>query len=106
MPKQDIIVVGSLRWRRGATHRPEWKERRKSRPHNRLLGVSALHGAQYGSLWSQATVMGAMTVLIQLGIYGGLTLAASRSRYFVISRPSATMFAGRAAGYSSLSSQS
>ena len=54
---------------------------------------------QYGSLWSQATVMGAMTVLTQLGIYGGLTLAASRSRYFLISRPSATMFAGRAAGY-------
>jgi hypothetical protein len=33
--------------------------------------------------------MGAMTVSPKLGIYGGLTPAASRSRYIVISRPSA-----------------
>ena len=54
---------------------------------------------QYGSIWSQAAVMGAMTVLTQLGIYGGLALAAGRSRDFLLSRPGATMFVGRAAGY-------
>jgi threonine/homoserine/homoserine lactone efflux protein len=54
---------------------------------------------QYGSLGSQAVVMGAMTVLTQLGIYGGLALAAGKSRDFLTSRPGATMFAGRAAGY-------
>jgi threonine/homoserine/homoserine lactone efflux protein len=54
---------------------------------------------QYGSLASQAVVMGAMTVLTQLGIYGGLALAAGRSRDFLTSRPGATTIAGRAAGY-------
>jgi threonine/homoserine/homoserine lactone efflux protein len=54
---------------------------------------------QYGSIWSQATVMGTMTVLTQLGIYGGLALAASKSRDFLVSRPGKTMFVGRAAGY-------
>jgi threonine/homoserine/homoserine lactone efflux protein len=54
---------------------------------------------QYGSIWSQATVMGTMTVLTQLGIYGGLALAASKSRDFLVSRPGTTMFVGRAAGY-------
>jgi threonine/homoserine/homoserine lactone efflux protein len=54
---------------------------------------------QYGSIGSQATVMGAMTVLTQLGIYGGLALAAGKSRNFLVSRPGATMFAGRAVGY-------
>jgi threonine/homoserine/homoserine lactone efflux protein len=54
---------------------------------------------QYGSIWSQATVMGTMTVLTQLGIYGGLALAAGKSRDFLFARPGVTMFAGRAAGY-------
>jgi threonine/homoserine/homoserine lactone efflux protein len=54
---------------------------------------------QYGSLGSQAIIMGAMTVLTQLGIYGGLALAAGKGRDFLVSRPCATMFVGRAAGY-------
>jgi threonine/homoserine/homoserine lactone efflux protein len=54
---------------------------------------------RYGSLVLQAVVMGAMTLLTQLGIYGGLALAAGRSRDFLVSRPGATTFAGRAAGY-------
>ena len=54
---------------------------------------------QYGSIWSQATVMGTMTVLTQLGVYGALALAASNGRNFLVSRPGTTMFAGRAAGY-------
>ncbi|RJG43117.1 LysE family translocator [Mesorhizobium sp. DCY119] len=53
---------------------------------------------QYGAIWSQALVMGVMTVLMQLGIYGGLALAAGRSRDFLVSSPQATMLAGRAAG--------
>jgi threonine/homoserine/homoserine lactone efflux protein len=54
---------------------------------------------QYGSLGSQAVVMGAMTALTQLGIYGGLALAAGRSREFLTSGPGATTIAGRSAGF-------
>jgi len=53
---------------------------------------------QYGPLWSQALAMGAMTALTQLGVYGGLALAAGKSRDFLVSAPRATRFAGRAAG--------
>jgi threonine/homoserine/homoserine lactone efflux protein len=53
---------------------------------------------QYGPLWSQALAMGAMIVLTQLGVYGGLALAAGASRDFLVATPRATMFAGRAAG--------
>jgi threonine/homoserine/homoserine lactone efflux protein len=54
---------------------------------------------RYGSLWFQAIIMGTMTVLTQFGIYGGLALAAGRSRNFLVSRPRVTMLVGRAAGY-------
>ncbi|WP_158813586.1 LysE family translocator [Methylocapsa sp. S129] len=53
---------------------------------------------QYGPLWSQALAMGAMIVLTQLGVYGGLAFAAGASRDFLVSTPRATLFAGRAAG--------
>lgn len=53
---------------------------------------------QYGALWSQALAMGAMIVLTQLGVYGGLALAAGASRDFLVSTPRATLVAGRAAG--------
>jgi threonine/homoserine/homoserine lactone efflux protein len=53
---------------------------------------------QYGALWSQALIMGAMIVLTQLGVYGGLAFAAGASRDFIVSSPRATMLAGRAAG--------
>jgi len=53
---------------------------------------------QYGAIWSQALVMGVMTMLMQLGVYGGLALAAGRSRDFLVSSPQATIFFGRAAG--------
>ena len=52
----------------------------------------------YGPLWPQALVMGAMTLLTQLGIYGGLALAAGQSRRFLTSSPRATMLIGRGAG--------
>src|SRR5258708_7187302 len=47
---------------------------------------------QYGSLWSQAMVMGTMIVLTLLGVYGGLALLASQSRDFLVTRPTPTMF--------------
>ena len=53
---------------------------------------------QYGVLWVQALTMGIMTVLTQFGIYGGLALAAGRSRHALVSRPRATMLLGRSVG--------
>lgn len=53
---------------------------------------------QHGALWRQAVVIGAVTVLMQLLIYGALALAAGESREFLNSRPRATMLVGRAAG--------
>ena len=53
---------------------------------------------QFGPVWSQALVMGLMTVLMQLAIYGGLALAAARSRDFLIASPGITVWVGRGAG--------
>ena len=53
---------------------------------------------QFGPVWSQALVMGTMTVLMQLGIYGGLALAAGKSRDFLIASPRVTIWIGRGAG--------
>ena len=53
---------------------------------------------QYGAVWSQALVMGVLTMLTQLGIYGGLAMVAGQSREFLVSRPHVTMAIGRAAG--------
>jgi len=52
----------------------------------------------YGPVWTQALVMGVMTVLVQLAIYGGVALAAGKSRDFLIASPHVTIFIGRAAG--------
>lgn len=53
---------------------------------------------EFGPVWSQALVLGVMTALMQLTIYGGLALAAGRSRDFLISSPQATIWIGRGAG--------
>ena len=53
---------------------------------------------EYGSLWRQALVMGAMTVATQFGVYGGLAAAAGKSRDLLTANPRATMAVGRAAG--------
>jgi threonine/homoserine/homoserine lactone efflux protein len=53
---------------------------------------------EYGPVWSQALVIGVITVLMQLAIYGGLAVAAGRSRDFVIASPQLTIWIGRAAG--------
>jgi threonine/homoserine/homoserine lactone efflux protein len=53
---------------------------------------------QYGALWSQALVMGAMTLLTQFSVYGGLALAAAKARDFLAANSSITVAIGRAAG--------
>jgi threonine/homoserine/homoserine lactone efflux protein len=52
----------------------------------------------YGPLWSQAVVMGIMTVATQFAVYGALAVTAGRSRDLLIANPEATALAGRAAG--------
>jgi len=52
----------------------------------------------FGPVWSQALVMGTITMLTQLGIYGGLALAAAKSRDLLISNPVVTIWIGRVAG--------
>ena len=52
----------------------------------------------YGPLWRQALAIGAITVLMQLAVYGSLALAAGRSRDFLLARPQVTIAIGRAAG--------
>jgi threonine/homoserine/homoserine lactone efflux protein len=51
--------------------------------------------AAYGALWLQATIMGVMTLAMQFAVYGGLALAAGRSRDLLVSSPKATIFVGR-----------
>ena len=53
---------------------------------------------EFGPIWAQAVVMGILTALMQLGIYGGLAIAAGKSRDLLIANPAATMFVGRAVG--------
>jgi threonine/homoserine/homoserine lactone efflux protein len=53
---------------------------------------------RYGSMWAQALAMGVITVLIQGAIYGGLGLAAAKSRDFLTGYPAGTIWIGRAAG--------
>jgi threonine/homoserine/homoserine lactone efflux protein len=52
----------------------------------------------YGPLWAQALVMGVLGILMQLVIYGGMALAASRVRAFLVNSPKVTIWIGRIAG--------
>ncbi|AYG65546.1 MULTISPECIES: LysE family translocator [unclassified Rhizobium] len=52
----------------------------------------------YGPVWIQAVIMGAMTIVTQFAVYGGLAITAGRSRDLLIANPKATALAGRAAG--------
>jgi threonine/homoserine/homoserine lactone efflux protein len=54
--------------------------------------------AIYGPLWAQALVMGTLGVLMQLVIYGGMALAASQVRTFLVNSPTVTIWIGRIAG--------
>lgn len=52
----------------------------------------------YGPMWIQAVIMGAMTMTTQFAVYGGLAITAGRSRNLLVANPRATALAGRAAG--------
>jgi threonine/homoserine/homoserine lactone efflux protein len=57
---------------------------------------------QYGPIWSQAVVIGILTVLTQLAIYGGLAFAAGQSRNFLLpDRRQPSPSAGAPASFSS-----
>lgn len=53
---------------------------------------------KFGPVWRQAVVMGLLTALMQLAIYGALALAAGRSRDLLVGHPSLTMLVGRVVG--------
>jgi threonine/homoserine/homoserine lactone efflux protein len=53
---------------------------------------------EYGPIAIQALVMGAMTVTVQMAVYGGLALAAGKGREALTGNPAATAWIGRAAG--------
>jgi threonine/homoserine/homoserine lactone efflux protein len=52
----------------------------------------------YGPLWAQALVMGVLGVLMQFVVYGGMALAASQVRAFLVTSPAVTIWIGRIAG--------
>ena len=54
--------------------------------------------ADYGPLWAQALVMGAMTALVQFVIYGGLAWTATVGRNSLVSNPRLTTWLGRGSG--------
>ncbi len=53
---------------------------------------------EYGPIGLQALIMGAMTVTVQMTVYGGLALAAGKGREALTGNPGATVVIGRAAG--------
>lgn len=53
---------------------------------------------EFGPLAPQAAVMGAMTALTQLAVYGGLALAAGLARETIVGNKRLTIWIGRGAG--------
>jgi threonine/homoserine/homoserine lactone efflux protein len=53
---------------------------------------------EFGALWSQALVVGAITAAVQVLIYGSLGLAAARGRDALEGNPQVTIWIGRLAG--------
>jgi threonine/homoserine/homoserine lactone efflux protein len=53
---------------------------------------------RYGPVWAQALAMGLITVATQAAIYGGLGLAAAKSRDALTGYPAVTTWIGRVAG--------
>lgn len=53
---------------------------------------------RFGPIWSQAVVMGVLTALMQLVIYGSVALAAAKGRDLLIRNPIATTWIGRIVG--------
>jgi threonine/homoserine/homoserine lactone efflux protein len=54
---------------------------------------------EYGPFWRQALVMGALTLLLQATVYGGLAIAAAKGRDALTAKPQVTIWIGRAAGW-------
>jgi threonine/homoserine/homoserine lactone efflux protein len=54
---------------------------------------------EYGPFWRQALVMGALTLILQALVYGGLAFAAAKGRDALVSKPKITIWIGRAAGW-------
>lgn len=54
---------------------------------------------EYGPFWRQALVMGALTLMLQALVYGGLAFAAAKGRDALVSKPKITIWIGRAAGW-------
>lgn len=54
--------------------------------------------AKFGSMLGQALVLGLITIVTQGLIYGGLALAAAKSRDFLTGYPAVTTWIGRGAG--------
>ena len=52
----------------------------------------------FGPIWSQALVMGLMTVAMQFVIYGSLATAAGRGRDALVGHPDLTIWIGRGTG--------
>ncbi len=52
----------------------------------------------FGPIWSQALVMGSLSIVMQMTVYGGLALAAGQGRDFLVSSPAVTIWIGRGAG--------
>ncbi|RYE50781.1 MAG: LysE family translocator [Hyphomicrobiales bacterium] len=53
---------------------------------------------EFGPVWSQAMILGIITVLMQGAVYGALALAAVRGRDALVGNPAATIWIGRGAG--------
>lgn len=54
---------------------------------------------EYGPFWRQALIMGALTLLLQATVYGGLAIAAAKGRDALTAKPEVTIWIGRAAGW-------
>lgn len=53
---------------------------------------------RFGPIWSQALVMGILTVSMQFAIYGSVAIAAAKGRDLLVHNPVATTWIGRAVG--------
>jgi threonine/homoserine/homoserine lactone efflux protein len=54
--------------------------------------------ARFGPIWSQAVVMGVITVVMQCAIYGSVAVAAAKGRDLLVRNPNATTWVGRIVG--------
>ena len=54
---------------------------------------------EYGPFWRQALIMGALTLLLQATVYGGLAIAAAKGRDALTAKPEVIIWIGRAAGW-------